>query len=210
MTLEKPWPVAAVSGVALLALAFWVATVFESSGMLSTVPPATEANPNPQVDTDETTILALYQSAFTAWAALILLIPAYAYYLAQGANWAWLAFWTVSYLAYIVHLYVSAFLFFGGDFTWMTSSSRVSAFWPGMLLIPWWGLDIALAFKGVTATWVRIQRGVLHLGTFVLFFGGSAIKGETMTIKALGLALALVALMALIKGVRPRRIQEAT
>ncbi|WP_339106803.1 hypothetical protein [Roseovarius rhodophyticola] len=101
--------------------------------------PATEANPNPQPDTDETTILALYQSAFTAWAALILLIPAYAYYLSQGANRGWLAFWTVSYLAYLVHLYVSAFLFFGGDFAWMTSSSRVSAFWPGMLLIPWWG-----------------------------------------------------------------------
>ncbi|MEL7257557.1 MAG: hypothetical protein AAFN80_06890, partial [Pseudomonadota bacterium] len=83
MTLEKPWPVAAISGVALIALAFWAATVFEGSGMLSTVPPATEANPTPQVDTDESTILALYQSAFTAWAALILLIPAYAYYLSQ-------------------------------------------------------------------------------------------------------------------------------
>ncbi len=186
-------------GGALIALAFWAATVFEGSGLLSTVPPATEANPNPQPDTDETTILALYQSAFTAWAALILLIPAYAYYLSQGANRAWLVFWTVSYLAYLVHLYVSAFLFFGGDFAWMTSSSRVSAFWPGMLLIPWWGVDIALAFKGLEARWVRLQRGILHLGTFVLFFGGSAIKGETITIKALGVALALVAVVSVIK-----------
>lgn len=210
MNLDRPWPVAVISGALLIALAFWLATVFEGSGMLSTVPPATEANPTPQVDTDESTILALYQSAFTAWAALILLIPAYAYYLSQGGTRAWLAFWTVSYLAYLVHLYVSAFLFFGGDFAWMTTSSRVSAFRPGMLLIPWWGLDIALAVKGVEAAWVRIQRGVLHLGTFVLFFGGSAVKGETMTIKALGVALALVALMALIKGVRLRRTQEAT
>lgn len=210
MTLEKPWPVAVIAGALLIALAFWAATEFEGSGMLNTTPPATEANPNPQVDTDETTILALYQSAFTAWAALILLIPTYAYYLTQGSGQGWLAFWIVSYVAYLVHLYVSAFLFFGGDFGWMTTSSRVSAFWPGMLLIPWWGLDVVLGFKRIEATWVRIQRGILHLGTFVLFFGGSAIKGETMTIKALGVVLALVALVALVSGVRARQAQEAT
>ncbi len=196
---SKPWSVALGLGAVLIALAFWAASVFEGSGLLSTTPPATEANPTPQPDTDESTILALYQSAFTAWAALVLLIPAYAYYLSQGANRGWMAFWTASYLAYLVHLYVSAFLFFGGDFAWMTSSSRVSAFWPGMLLIPWWGLDIVLAFKSIDAAWVRIQRGVLHLGTFVLFFGGSVIKGETMTIKALGIVFALVALACLIK-----------
>lgn len=210
MTDLRPWPVAILAGAGLLGLAFWTATLFEGSHLLSLAPPATAADPNPQIDTHEGNVLALYQAAFTAWAAVFLLIPAYYAYLTKGAGAVWLAFWTVSYLVYLVHLYVSAFLFFGGDFAWMTTSPRVSAFWPGMALIVWWSIDIALAVWRIDALWVRVQRAVLHIGTFVLFFGGSAIKGETATIKLIGVAFAGTSLLALWHGLRARRAEGVT
>lgn len=195
---------AGLSLIVLSVAAFVGAALFQSAGWLSFVPPATELVPNPAPDTDAENALALYQSAFTAWSALLLLIPAYWFYLTQGAGRSWLAFWVASYAAYILHLYVSAFLFFAGDFEWMTSSSRVSAFWPGMALVLWWALDILFALKGLSHAWVRAQRGVLHLATFVLFFGGSAIKGEMMLIKLIGAVFAVVVVAGLLTARRRR------
>lgn len=190
--------------VTLSLAAFVAAAMFQSSGWLSFVPPATDARPNPVPDTDAENALALYQSAFTAWSTLLLLIPSYWFYLTRGAGREWLAFWTASFIAYLLHIFVAAFLFFGGDFVWMTSSSRVSAFWPGMFLILWWALDIGIALVSRTDTWVRLQRGALHLATFVLFFGGSAITGEMMTIKLIGAVFALVTIAGLISAWRRR------
>lgn len=202
--MSRPGSVALTGLVLLTLAAFAAAYMAQGMGWLSFVPPATDAVPDPQPDTDASTALALYQSAFTAWAALILLLPAYWFYLTRGADRHWLALWAASYVAYLLHLYVSAFLFFGGDFAWMTSSSRVSAFWPGMALIVWWGIDIVLALRGADAEWIGFQRAILHLGTFVLFFGGSAIKGETATIKIIGFAFAGVAMAGIIMAKRRR------
>ncbi len=200
--MSKPH-LAAIASLALLTgLAFGVASLSQNTGWLSLIPPATDAVPNPVADVAPQNALALYQSAFTAWSALILLIPAYWFYLTQGAGRSWLAFWGAAYAAYLVHLYVAAVLFFGGDFAWMTTSPRVSAFWPGMLLIPWWGIDLLLGARGVTSAGVRIQRGILHLGVFVLFFGGSAVKGEMAVIRVIGLVFAAVAIAALVARLR--------
>ncbi len=161
----------------------------QSSNLLSLIPPPTDANPTPVADVSPDRVLSLYQSAFTAWAALLLLIPAYIFVWFRTHYTSWLAFWAVSYLAYVIHLYVSAFWFFEGDFQAMTNSSRVSAFWPGMVILIWWGMDVAIGLRRTHAKWVTVQRVIVHVLVFVLFVGGSAVKGETAMIQLMGWAL---------------------
>ncbi len=190
MTASKSvWWIAGAALMVLVAASFIAASVFQRSGLLSLVPPLTEANPNPAADVTPDRVLSLYQSAFTAWAALILLVPAYIFVWFRTHYDRWLAFWAVSYVAYVIHLYVSAFWFFEGDFTAMTTSSRVSAFWPGMVILIWWGVDVLIGMAKMQAKWITVQRVVVHVLVFVLFVGGSAVKGETALIQLMGWAL---------------------
>lgn len=208
LTVENPWRLAWLSGIALLALVFGGAGILQDTGLLSLTPPPSLTDVTPANDMPSAGALPLYQAALTAWATVILLIPAYIAVWRRNVSdqdWAiWLAFWTVSYVAYAIHIYVSAFWFFEGDFARMTASSRVSAFWPGMILLIWWPIDISVALKNrQESQYIKGQRLVLHVATFVLFFGGSAVKGELVTIKLLGLALAgatLVGMWQWIKG----------
>jgi len=190
MTASKSvwWSAIAVM-VVFVAAAFIAASVLQSSDILSQIPPPTDANPNPAADVTPDRVLALYQSAFTAWAALLLLIPAYIFVWFRTHYASWLAFWAVSYAAYVIHLYVSAFWFFEGDFAAMTSSSRVSAFWPGMAILVWWGVDVLIGLTKMQGKWVTIQRVIVHVLVLVLFVGGSAVKGETAVIQLMGWAL---------------------
>jgi hypothetical protein len=197
------WTYAWVLGAILVVAAFVFASGWQDSGLLSLTPPPTAAVPNPAPDVTLDQALPLYQSAFTAWAVLILLIPAYATVWRRNKptqSHVWLAFWTVSWIAYIIHLYVSAFWFFGGDFAAMTASTRVSAFWLGMIIAVWWPFDIALALRGAADTgWVRLQRSLIHVLVLVLFVGGSAIKGELLSAKIIGAILLLVAVLAAVR-----------
>lgn len=194
--------IALLATLALVVSAFAAAYLAQDSGMLSLTPPPSDAIPNPSPDALGKE-LALYASAFTAWAALLLLIPAYISVWFKTHYQNWLAFWTTSYIAYIIHLAVSMFWFFEGDFSAMTSSTRVSAFWPGMVIVLWWGLDIALA--GTQAKWVTVQRVMIHVLVFVLFVGGSAVKGETALIQLMGWALFGTGLGALVVAMINRR-----
>lgn len=202
---SRVWGVAALLMLVLVAVAFVVAGMVQGSGMLSLIPPPTDADPNPVADVTPDRVLPLYQSAFTAWAALALLIPAYIFVWFRTHYQAWLAFWTVSYVAYVVHLYVSAFWFFEGDFVAMTTTSRVSAFWPGMVILAWWGVDVVIGLAKVQAKWVGVQRVVVHVLVFVLFVGGSAVKGETAWIQLMGWALFGAGVGALVVSYLNRR-----
>lgn len=199
------WRIAIFAAFALIAAAFAGAAIFQDSGMLSLIPPPTQADPAPAADVTPDRILALYQSAFTAWAALILLIPAYIFVWFRTHYTKWLAFWTTSYLAYAVHIYVSAFWFFEGNLETMTTSSRVSAFWPGMVILVWWGVDAAIGFAKTRARWVTIQRAIIHVLVFALFVGGSAVKGETALIQLMGWALLGTGIGALVVSFLNRR-----
>ena len=160
-------------------------------------PPASDAVPNPAPDVTSQDALSLYQAAYTAWSALLLLVPVYLFVFSRGT--VWLAFWTVSFVAYAIHIAVSAFGFFGGDFEWMTNSTRVSAFWPGMALLVWWPIDLALAFAQREGMAIRVQRVLLHIVTLVLFVGGSAIKGELMVTQIMGWVLLAAAVLSLVR-----------
>lgn len=175
--------IAALATVASLTAAIAAGFATQNSGLLSLIPPG-ETEPD-AVGRE----LSLGLSAYTAWATLLLMIPAFIAVWMRNRSataWSiWYAFWAASFVAYIVHLGISMFGFFGGDFAWMTSSSRVSAFWPGMALALWWPIDLWLARSDETRA-IAIQRVALHIGAFVLFFGGSAVKGELATIRILG------------------------
>ena len=190
MTASKSvWWSATATMVVLVVSAFTAAYYLQNANLLSLIPPPTDANPNPTADVTPARVLSLYQSAFTAWAALLLLIPAYIFVWFRAHYASWLAFWAVSYVAYVIHLYVSAFWFFEGDFAAMTSSSRVSAFWPGMAILVWWGVDVLIGLAKTQGKWVTIQRVIVHVLVLVLFVGGSAVKGETAVVQLMGWAL---------------------
>ena len=53
--------------------------------------------------------------------------------------------------------------------------------------------------------WVTVQRVILHVATFVLFFGGSAVMGELSAVKLLGLLLFLAAIASGVLRWRARR-----
>jgi len=145
----------------------------------------------------------LHFSAYSAWVTTLLLIPAYIFVWSATRAPDWRAFWSASYAAYLIHLAISAFGFFGGDFAWMTNSSRVSAFWPGMVLAVWWGVDVALSNR--SGGWITGQRIGVHLMAFVLFFGGSAVMGELLTVKIIGTLLLVTAIGAAARYVVQRR-----
>ena len=187
------WRISFAAMIASVIGAFLAALTLQNAGLLSLVPPVTWENPEPVADVIQGEELSLYASAFTAWAALFLLLPVYVFVWSARRSetdyTVWLAFWTVSFFAYLIHLAVSMFWFFGGDFEAMTTSSRVSAFWPGMIICLLWGFDIRLGLRKVKGFAVIVYRSVVHLMVFVLFFGGSAFTGELTSVKMLGMAL---------------------
>ncbi len=186
-------------GTVFSLIAAWV---LYDSGLMSLIPPgATE----PDAIGRE---FWLYLSAFTAWVTTLLLIPAFvAVWMRRRSVEAyaiWHAFWGAGLVAYLIHLAVSMFGFFGGDFAWMTNSSRVSAFWPGMVLAVWWTVDLWLARSRDDQGWVAVQRGVVHVMAFVLFVGGSAVKGELIMIRGIGLLLSVLSVPAALNWLMKR------
>ena len=105
---DRVWRQAVVWAVLAIGGAFWAAWVWQDSGWLSPVPPATAATPDPVRDVAPGREIVLYQSAYSAWAATFLLIPAYAAFFFRNRTpqaWrVWEAFWTVGYVAFLIHI----------------------------------------------------------------------------------------------------------
>ena len=192
-----------------VAAAFFAAGITANTGIMSLTPPPTDAMPNPTPDVSDPVVL--HQAAFTAWAAAALSLPAFVAFPLRGlfdtAARIWLPFWTGAYAAFLVHMLWSMGVFFGWDYDWMRNTSRVSAFWPGILVLFWWPLDIWLAWRGKSGNLVRAQRVVLTLVLFILFVGGSAVMGELTLIRVLGLGL--VAAMAVSLVLRAVHIRNS-
>lgn len=171
--------------------------------------------------------LNLHRTFFTAWAALILVTPALCTFLfrrdsASAARY-WLAFWTVGFVAFLVHFCWAVCVLFDGEWSRILQAHvRVSAPRLDTVVTAWWGLDVLLAWLVQSERgWIRIQRVVVHLAVFVLFFLGSAIQGEhngqhgkTIWSVALGTAMGVAVLTSVLfwlvrlkkskRGVAPR------
>lgn len=158
----------------------------------------------------------LHLTFFTIWATIALVTPALCLFPfirhSALAGRYWLAFWTVSLLAFAVHFYWAVVLVFGNDWSRILDTPRVSAPRLDTVFAVWWVVDVLLAwFHRSDALWVRAQRLLVHLLAFILFFMGAAREGELPLSRAIGYAMAAAVLVALLiwlwrlrPGARPR------
>ena len=139
----------------------------------------------------------LHRTFFTIWAALVLAAPALALFLWRRESALlgslWRAFWTASLLAFAVHFYWAVVVMFGNDWSRILHTPRVSAPRLDTVFAVWWCVDVALAwlYRG-EPLWVRVQRWLVHMLAFILFFMGAAREGELLASRALGWGLATV------------------
>lgn len=139
----------------------------------------------------------LHRTFFTAWAALVLVTPALALVLFRDTSGRaaryWLAFWTVALVAFAVHFYWAVSVMFGNDWRRILHTPRVSAPVLDTVFVAWWCVDVGIAwFSRSEARWVKLQRNLLHVLAFVLFFMGAAREGELAASRVLGWAMAAV------------------
>lgn len=126
--------------------------------------------------------LDLHRTFFTAWAAIALVTPALclAVHRASSPRSAgrWLAMWTAAWLAFVVHYYWAVEVIFGGDWQRILHTPRVSAPVLGTVFVLWWSADVLLAWTlRREPTWVKLERVLLHLLAFAMFFVGAAREG---------------------------------
>lgn len=211
MLSQRSRPTARELSIAMLSLVIVLGAAFMAASFIqhifSLAPPCQPnepCNPTPFLESQR---LDLHRTFFTAWAALILVTPALCTFwfrrISAAAARYWLAFWTVSFLAFLVHFYWSVFIMFGADwsriFDKVANGRRVSAPVFDTVFTVWWGLDVLLAWLGTSEKGlIRIQRLLVHLSAFTLFFLGSAKEGELPASRALGIAMGVLVLTSIV------------
>lgn len=208
MTFTKVQPTAKEMLIAVICLvlvsggAFWAASLTQGTDIFRLVLSPPDNTP-PNIF-QEAQRLDLHRTFFTAWAALILVTPALCAFLfrrsSESAARYWLAFWTVSFIAFLVHFYWAVFVMFGGDWNRiLQAKGRVSAPVLDTIVTVWWGLDVLLAWLiKPERLLIRMERVLIHLLVFALFFLGSAKEGERTLSKILGIAMALAVLTSFV------------
>jgi hypothetical protein len=182
-----------LSGAALLAAWFT-----QGQPVFSLLPPgggAADVRPEQRFD--------LHATFFTVWATIALVTPALCLFpyarRSETAGRYWLAFWTVSLLAFAIHFYWAVVLVFGNDWSRILNTPRVSAPRLDTVFAVWWVVDVVLAwFWRSDALWVRAQRVLVHLLAFTLFFMGAAREGELLLSRVIGYTMAAAVLVAVL------------
>jgi hypothetical protein len=146
-----------------------------------------------------------YRVIYTIWVATILLTAALCFYIMLrpgGPNSYWKAFWTCAFLAYLAHFCFAYFGLFQGNWEEMFHSQAGIAKdpektleqpIPDLILLGWWALDVLLLWMGATSgRLINIERGLLHLVAFVMFFGATVLAVKAgMVVRFLGIVMAL-------------------
>ena len=209
--------VAAIAFIVIAGGAFIAASLTQHQQLFSLSPPGQTAH-----DVEESHRLELHRTFFTAWVALILATPALcAFWFRSSSERAahyWLTFWSVSYVAFMIHLYWAIVIFFDADWGRIFNTPRVSAALPDIVLAVWWGADVILGWLNLPETvLLRIQRIGVHLLAFILFFAGSALQGELPLSRALGFLMGGAVLISFVlwlirwlKAREPRRARALT
>jgi hypothetical protein len=149
-----------------------------------------------------------YRVLFTIWVTIALLTPALCFHIfsrSDARNSYWQAFWTFSYLAYLAHFCWAVFGMFDGNLDAIFHSQEgvatdpekvVDHPGPDFFLTAWWGLDVLLSWLiSSDRKWVRVQRGAVHLLTFVMFFGAAVLAPKAgWVVRCLGLVMAFTVL----------------
>lgn len=201
--IDTPRPSPTALRVALCCLAVLLLAAFVGAwwsrewSLFSLTPPGSTV-----ADIAVTQRFDLHITFFTIWAALLLVMPALALLPWRGVStragsW-WLAFWTVGLVAFLVHFRWAVWVIFGGDWERILHTPRVSAPVLDTVFAVWWCVDVVLAWLWRSeAVWVRVQRGLVHVLAFVLFFMGAAREGELLLSHLLGWTLGVVVALSL-------------
>lgn len=189
--------IAAACAALLLVLSMLAAWWSRDWPVFSLLPPG-----GTSPDMLETQRQDLHFTFFTIWAALLLALPALVLFSWRrrslvAARW-WLAFWTAALVVFLVHFCWAVWVIFSGDWSRILNTTRVSAPILDTVFAVWWCVDVltALLWRSESA-WVRVQRLLVHVLAFVLFFMGAAREGELVLSRLLGWGLALAVVAAL-------------
>ena len=203
-----PFLLAAVCLLLVLAGAFIAARATQHRQIFALAPPPPKHDKKRVMspDVEEAKRVDLHRTFFTAWAALVLTIPALCFFPFRGSSSTaaayWLAFWTAAFLAFAVHFYWSVVVFFGGSWTAIKESTRVSAPIVDTIFFVWWALDVLLAWtvrrENVV---VCIEHTFFALVAFVLFVLASVKEGEKYLSRALGWVMMAAVVTSLVWAV---------
>ena len=123
----------------------------------------------------------------------------------DAAHW-WRLYWTVALVVFLIHLIWAMAVFFQGNLDSMRETTRVSAFWPGLVFTGWWIIDVIVAWgHPEDRRWITIQRVIVHAIAFVMFTAGSLIQGEMLLASAIGVAFVASAFYGFIRWTLLRR-----
>lgn len=185
-------------GIFLSSSALLAAWLTQGQPLFSLLPPGgsvADVQPGQRFD--------LHATFFTVWATIALVTPALCLFpftrRSEVAGRYWLAFWTVSLLAFAIHFYWAVVLIFGNDWSRILNTPRVSAPRLDTVFFVWWVADVLLAwFHRSNAFWLRAQRVGVHLLAFILFFMGAAREGELLLSRVIGYSMAAAVLVAVL------------
>lgn len=83
----------------------------------------------------------------------------------------WLLFWTVSFVAYVIHVYFSFVLYFHASMREFYAAQGALVASVNLFVTAWWLLDILLSwFSTSSAKWILLQRRGIHILILFLFF----------------------------------------
>lgn len=145
--------------------------------------------------------LELGRTKLTIWATSVLLLPALVLYLfrsvGQGvANLAHL-FWTVAYLAFLVHAWWATFIVFDGVADTFRKMGTLIA-GGNFLLTILWGIDVALLWAWRRPPhWLRRPQLAVRIATF-LVFSGTLLLLRGGPVRILGIVFTAAVLIALL------------
>jgi hypothetical protein len=153
-----------------------------------------------------------YRVIFTLWAAVALVTSALCFHIfsrSDAPNSYWRAFWTVAYLALLVHIYWAVSGTCGGDWHLVFNRKVASPAHPecvvehpgpDFFLAAWWGLDVLLAWVvSDNIKLIRAQRGALHVLVFAMVFGATVLASKAgIVAHLLGIIMALAVLGCLV------------
>ena len=190
---EQAWTRAVIRAAILLVLAFGAAWWWRD------VP--WPVGPDIGSASDPASDLALRQSAYLGWAAILILIPAYYAFWSRNRSFegwrTWRSHWTLGLWFLVLHILWSAYAAFGWNVTAMIASPRVAAFWPALAVLAWWLFDIWLAARQDEETRLATaQRVGLSLAVLALYAKGALWDRGTLAGTILGAALVAAAVIS--------------
>ena len=142
------------------------------------------------VDPDLLGELAMYQSVFSAWLALFLLVPALATFwirnISEYAWHFWFAHWFVAGLAYLMQVFMN---------WWRVAATGTDnvllAVQPEVIVVTsaffvWWAIDLMFGLFGKASFWIERQRTMLSVLLAVYVLIVFAVGGDIWVSNVLG------------------------